>query len=99
MYTIFIEYKVNQSYISEYNQAIQKVQQLLKEEQITSYKRYVATDQGPLYVEMLQVKSLSLYHKWREMMRNEDVHFPWNKISPYILGGITKFNMWSFEEL
>lgn len=96
MYTIFIEYRLKETDVAAYNQAMQAVQEKLQQQEILEYKRYIATDQAGLYVEMLRLPSLEKYKTWKKMVDNELEELPWKAILPFIAG---KFNMWSFEEL
>lgn len=99
MYTIFIEYKIQMGYKKQYLQARQHIDQLLKSQNITGFQVMEATDQPDLFVEMIQIDHLDSYKRWKQMIKDKDSSLPWEPIMNYIVGGRTKFNMWSFQPI
>jgi hypothetical protein len=100
MFTIFVEYKLNEFSKPNYTRDIALVSQLLKKEQgIVKHQLLEATDQNDLMVETIHIHSRELYDKWKDMLQSDNPAFPWHPILKYIIGGKKKFNMWAFREL
>lgn len=97
MYTIFIEYKVHITSKKQYFQDSLQITRSLKSGNMPQSQALEATDQPNLFVEILQVDQLDTYHKWKEMLKEGDVNFPWEPIMKHIVGGRKKFNMWAFQ--
>ncbi|WP_202080976.1 hypothetical protein [Caldalkalibacillus salinus] len=99
MYTIFIEYKIDPNHLKTYYNIHQHLQDTIKKYDIQQYKWQKAVDQPYLFVESMQVSSLTMYHQWKEQQTSDSPHFPWRNIFSYISGGSKKFNMWAFENV
>lgn len=93
---IFMEYKVKQHKIKDYEQAMEEIIEALPEYGATEIQWFVADDQPHLYVEMFKVPTQSHYVTLKKMRRSRDHHI-FGKIAPFVEGGEEKIHCWAFR--
>ncbi|GAE37536.1 hypothetical protein [Halalkalibacter akibai] len=93
---IFMEYKVKEDNIKEYELAMKDVLAYLVDYEAENIQWYVAEDQPFLYVEMYEVPTTSHYQILKKLRRQED-HSIFGKIVPFIEGGAEKIHCWAFQ--
>ncbi|WP_332630958.1 hypothetical protein [Halalkalibacter flavus] len=93
---IFMEYKVNKSCISEYEQVMKEIMDVLPDFEATNIQWYVADDQPHLYVEMYEVPTTSHYQILKKLRRSKE-HLIFSKMVPLIEGGADKIHCWAFQ--
>ena len=93
---IFIEYKIIDEKVAEYEQVIEQILKELPEYQAEKIEWFVATDQPNLYVEMFQVPTVAHYQALKKLRKCKE-HPLFGKIDEYIDGGLNKLNCWAFQ--
>ncbi|WP_088103143.1 MFS transporter [Halalkalibacter urbisdiaboli] len=93
---IFMEYKVIEQKINEYEQAMERVLTELPEFGATNIQWFVSEEQPFLYVEMYEVPTFAHYHALKKLRRSEEHHI-FGEIAAYIDGGIEKIHCWAFQ--
>lgn len=93
---IFIEYKVKETKVKQYEKAIQEVLKKLPEYSAEKIEWFVATDQPHLYVEMFQVPNIAHYQALKKMRKSQD-HPVFGQLDEFIEGGLEKLNCWAFQ--
>ncbi len=94
---IFMEYKVKQDSIAEYEKAMKEIIRVLPDYGATNINWFVATEQENLYVEMFEVPTESHYHALKKIRQCSD-HFVFSSIDPMINGGCEKIHCWAFQK-
>lgn len=92
---IFIEYKVKEAAVSEYEQYMKKVLQALRDYEASEIEWFVASDQGNLYIEMFKLPTKSHYYALKKLRLDEEHHL-FGKLLSFIEGGAKKVNSWAF---
>lgn len=93
---IFMEYKVKEEKIVEYELAMKEILAALPEFEATDIEWFVASDQPYLYVEMFKMPTLAHYHAFKKLRRDTD-HYLFGKLIPFVEGGIEKIHCWAFQ--
>lgn len=93
---IFMEYKVNEHYLNEYEQAMERVLEELPQFGATNIQWFVSEEQPFLYVEMYEVPTQSHYHVLKKLRKSTDHHI-FGKIAEFIDGGTDKIHCWAFQ--
>ncbi|WP_078551899.1 hypothetical protein [Bacillus alkalicellulosilyticus] len=93
---IFMEYKIKQENLKEYEQAMEDILAILPEYEATNIQWFVASDQPFLYVEMFELPTKAHYHVLKKLRRSTD-HAVFSKIVPFIEGGTEKIHCWAFH--
>jgi hypothetical protein len=100
MITVFAEYKVMQTRQREYLLAMQHTsEQLRKHPSVLAYQLKEAVDQPDLFVEVMEIADLNVYHEWKKQLAAAPDESPWSGIFPYLYGGRAKFHLWAFQEV
>ncbi|WP_096201673.1 hypothetical protein [Bacillus sp. FJAT-45350] len=94
---IFMEYKVKQENIQDYEKAMEEILKELPEFGASNIQWFVATDQDDLYVEMFEVPTDSHYHALKKLRQCNDHHI-FSKIAPMVEGGCEKIHCWAFKK-
>lgn len=93
---IFIEYKVKEATVEQYEVLMQEILKQLPEYSAEKIQWFVATDQPFVYVEMFQVPNLAHYQALKKIRKAKD-HPLFSKLDMYIEGGLEKLNCWAFQ--
>ncbi|MFC0471213.1 hypothetical protein ACFFHM_12120 [Halalkalibacter kiskunsagensis] len=93
---IFMEYKVDETKIKEYEVAMTEIIKTLPNYEAANIQWYVAEDQPYLYVEMYEVPTSSHYQVLKKIRRSTD-HPVFSQIVPFISGGAEKIHCWAFQ--
>lgn len=93
---IFIEYKVKEAKIKQYEAIMKDVLEKLEEFQAEKIEWFVGTDQPFLYVEMFQVSNISHYHGIKSLRKSIE-HPVFGQLDSFIEGGLEKLNCWAFQ--
>lgn len=93
---IFIEYKVKESRVNEYEAIMKAILDTLPEFGASDVQWFVADDQPHLYVEMFKVPTQAHYIALKKL-RQSDEHHLFGRIAPLIEGGCEKIHCWAFK--
>lgn len=94
---IFMEYKVKEANIAEYESLMKKILTTLRDYDATDIEWFVASDQPHLYVEMFKMPTKSHYHALKKLRCDEEHHL-FGQLIPYIEGGVKKIHCWAFQK-
>ncbi len=94
MVKVFMEYKIIEEHRENYLQAMKKVAESMKEQQVSHFQYFEGADQPLLFVEMFDVDSMDEYERLKAWRCGED-----SVISNWIQGGNGKIHMWAFKEI
>lgn len=92
---IFIEYKINENVIREYEEKMGIILATLPEYEASEIEWFAAADQPHLYVEMFKVPTKAHYIALKKY-RQSNEHPVFGSIIPYIEGGSEKLHCWAF---
>ncbi|KGA97693.1 hypothetical protein AJ85_05985 [Alkalihalobacillus alcalophilus ATCC 27647 = CGMCC 1.3604] len=93
---IFMEYKVKQEMIEEYEKLMSSILQQLEVLGATDINWFVASDQPYLYVEMFKVETHRQYEEIKQIRQSTSEPI-FGKMIPLIEGGEKKIHCWAFE--
>jgi hypothetical protein len=94
---IFLEYKVNENRIDEYEALMAELLPALAEYGAEEIDWYEAADQKNLYVEMFRLPTMSHYHVMKKLRCTEE-HPLFSKLSNFVEGGVRKIHCWAFVQ-
>ncbi|MBM7097741.1 hypothetical protein JSY36_18555 [Bacillus sp. H-16] len=92
---IFLEYKVKEDRLEEYEELMKDVLPALSEYGAKDVDWYEAADQKTLYVEMFTMPTMSHYHALKKL-RCTNEHPLFSKLDHVVEGGIRKVHCWAF---
>ena len=92
---IFLEYKVKEDSIKEYEKMMEDVLAGLEKFGASQVDWYEAADQGSLYVEMFKLPTMAHYDTIKKYRQDKD-HPLFGKLDPFIEGGCKKVHCWAF---
>ena len=93
---IFIEYKIKETKVDEYEAAMKEILNKLPEFNAEKIDWFRATDQPFLYVEMFQVPTVAYYQAIKKIRKSVD-HPVFGKLDQFLEGGLEKLNCWAFQ--
>lgn len=93
---IFIEYKINETEVDQYESVMQEVIRKLPEYSAENIQWFVSTDQPNLYVEMFQVPNIAHYKALKKLRKSYE-HPIFSQLDKYIEGGLDRLNCWAFQ--
>ena len=94
---IFMEYKIKEASVQDYEKAMEGVIAELKQYEATNIQWFVATEQDLLYVEMFEVPTESHFHALKQL-RKSTKNAVFRQIIPFIEGGPEKIHCWAFRK-
>lgn len=92
---VFIEYKINEADVNDYEQLMPSLINILQEEGASNVEWFEAADQPLLYVEMFEVSTLSHYQRLKQLRQTKN-HPTFQLLDKHIVGGLPKLNCWAF---
>ncbi|WP_209124072.1 hypothetical protein [Alkalihalobacillus sp. BA299] len=95
---IFMEYKIKQENINEYEQVMEHIIAELPNFEASNMQWFVATDQPHLYVEMFKVPTEAHYVVLKKLRQDEE-HYLFSKIHSMVEGGKEKIHCWAFRAM
>lgn len=93
---IFIEYKVRETEVENYEEIMSEIIAKLPEFSAEKIEWFVSTDQPFLYVEMFQVPTLAHYQALKKLRLSKE-HLIFGQLDKFIEGGLEKLNCWAFK--
>ncbi|WP_026690865.1 MFS transporter [Alteribacter aurantiacus] len=94
---IFMEYKVKEDMVTEYEQVMKDILPALSEYGAEEVDWYEAADQKHLYVEMFTLPTMSHYHAMKKR-RCTNEHPLFSKLDSLVEGGVKKVHCWAFVQ-
>ncbi|EIT84669.1 hypothetical protein A374_13295 [Fictibacillus macauensis ZFHKF-1] len=93
--SVFIEYKIKEHVIEQYESQMERVLFEMKKAGITNLSWMKAYDQPFLYVESFDVSSIEAY-KTIKAQRLQENHAVYGELHSLIHGGVGKIHCWAF---
>ncbi|WP_368505627.1 hypothetical protein AB3N04_08465 [Alkalihalophilus sp. As8PL] len=95
---VFLEYKIDQNYVTQYEEYMPTVKRMLETFGAYDIKWFeAANDQPYLYVEMFKVNKHEHYEAIKSLRQAEENHFS-KEFALFVDGGARKIHCWAFKQ-